>query len=835
MTLNFSNIVIKHQPLFEYFVNIIKSPFYLIDIESKESFLLISNNDNNFKNSTLKEIKFENYLDERTSYIIEVGNNYKCVAKNIYIKEKPLFAMITSPLLVKKDCKIKDVSCINYEKFEDIKENLNTFGDITKNILSMELENLELSEKATNAGSKFDFLDYAIRNSATASAIVSKDARVLYANKEFARTFGSSEDEIVTRRIIGINPAFNEENWPIHWENCKRKGQESNKINLINNNGEEVPFLILIRHFEYKEEEYHIVFCFDLSEQKALERELAEYNELLKKQFEELEFKEKELAKTKALLLASVEQSPVGINIVEGPEDEVKLKYCNPEGQKILGLDEVIVDDINQYAKGFPFKVYKPGGEEVPAREFPVIRAVLDKEYVKNEEYIIKNDKGGTYNIISNASPIFDNEGNVIAGVVVFLDVTEQKKALEQLQESEEKYSLLFNSISEALIFYDAIYDDNNEIIDLRVSIINPAYETIMGLKKEQILGKTLKEIYKEQKISGADFWVKIYGELIKSGYNTVFYRTYYLPGKTYFINAFRPKPGTLAINGRDVTEAKTLEKALLEERKNLEKTVQKRTEQLNQYLNRLKETNLQLILANKHKNDFLSTMSHELRTPLNAIIGFNELLGLQYFGTLNQKQLEYIGLIGESSKHLLSLINDLLDISRIDTGSVEINVVTIEVMPVIQEIIHLMTSQFKDKGINLSIEIDENIKSANVDVKRFKQILINLLTNALKFTNAGGSVELKAFKCNDNEIKISVKDTGIGISKADQKKIFNDFYQAKSAKDRALGGAGIGLALAKRLVELHGGKIDVISEEGKGSEFWFTLPFKKSKVLAAV
>lgn len=954
MALNLSKILEKHRILFDSYINIIQYPFYLIDVESKESFLLISNLESDFKNITLKDIKFENYISEKTSYIIEVENNYKCIAKNIDIDEKPLFVIITAPLLIEKTSSKKDATYINDEKLQTIKDNLNTLGEILKDIISILLENLKLSEKTIKPESEPGLLIHAMKNSSTATVIFSKDHRILFVNKEFCNISGYSEEEITKLGIMDIVPEFDEENWKSHWENCKRLGQNVIKTEFKDNKAEQRPFLLLIKHFEYQGEEYHICFVFDSSEQKVLKKKLDEYYELLNLQFENLKFKEHELIKPHAVLLSSIEQSAAGITIVEA--ENIALKYCNPRGQKILGIENNYVKKINTNIEELLFKIYRAENEEIPIEEFPVARAILKKECVINEENIIINKEGNAYNIISNAAPVLDEKGNVVAGILVFLDVTEHKKRLKQIHESERKYSLLFNSISEGLIFYDAIYSkDKKEIIDFKVSDLNPAYEDIIGLKREQILGKTLREIYKENNISNVDLWVKIYGELTKSGYNTVFYRKFYLPGKMYFVNAFRPRPGTLAIDCRDVTEEKHLEEELIDaknkfqtisdyandsiimadstgkiiysnnsserifgykyndiigskinrlfnirtfselidkshkysgntietviykknkekifvefsvtlmeikgeyiyvfitrdisqrkkleqqlfiERKNLEKTVEKRTEQLNKSLISMEEVNLQLLAANKHKTDFLSTMSHELRTPLNAIIGFNHLLNLQYFGPLNEKQFEYINFIGESSKHLLSLINDLLDISKIDTGSVEMNVVNTKIGPIIQEIALLMSSQFKAKSINLNMDIDDNIKSISVDVTKLKQILINLLANALKFTDIGGSVELIAFKNNNKEIKISIIDSGMGISKEDQEKVFNEFYQTKRAKTRALGGAGIGLALTKRLVELHGGTIGVISEEEKGSEFWFTLPIKKARVPALV
>ena len=231
---------------------------------------------------------------------------------------------------------------------------------------------------------------------------------------------------------------------------------------------------------------------------------------------------------------------------------------------------------------------------------------------------------------------------------------------------------------------------------------------------------------------------------------------------------------------------------------------------------------------ANRAKTQFLSTMSHEFRTPLNVIIGYTDLLSEQLPGKLNEKQLKYISETSSSGKLLLSLINDLLDVSKIDAGAMELEMEDVSIDELINGIVSMMSRQFVKKKITVKTSIEPTLPVVTADLRKCKQILLNLLTNALKFTPMDGRVEICAVNVGDSGVRIEVRDTGIGIAEDKIDKIFFEFYQAENVIDEQLGGTGIGLALTRRLVELHGGEIGVEIKLGKGSTFWFTLPLKK-------
>jgi signal transduction histidine kinase len=230
-----------------------------------------------------------------------------------------------------------------------------------------------------------------------------------------------------------------------------------------------------------------------------------------------------------------------------------------------------------------------------------------------------------------------------------------------------------------------------------------------------------------------------------------------------------------------------------------------------------------QLEAASRHKSEFLANMSHELRTPLNAIIGFSEVLTERMFGELNEKQDEYLRDIYSSGQHLLSLINDILDLSKIEAGRMELELSDFHLPTAIDNALILVRERATRRGITLGHSVDERLGAIRGDERKVKQVLLNLLSNALKFTPEGGRIDVRAVP-HDGVAEISVTDTGVGIAPEDQEAVFEEFRQVGTA-DKKVEGTGLGLALSRKFIELHGGRIWVESEVGKGSTFRFTLP----------
>jgi len=234
-------------------------------------------------------------------------------------------------------------------------------------------------------------------------------------------------------------------------------------------------------------------------------------------------------------------------------------------------------------------------------------------------------------------------------------------------------------------------------------------------------------------------------------------------------------------------------------------------------------EKSRRLEIASQHKSEFLANMSHELRTPLNAIIGFSEVLNERMFGELNDKQAEYLNDIHASGQHLLSLINDIFDLSKVEAGRMELEPAEFDLPSVIDNALILVRERAGRRGIALERWIGAQVGVIRADERKVKQVLLNLLSNAIKFTPEGGRVEVRA-AINDDVAAISVIDTGIGIAQEDQEAVFEEFRQVGTAAKK-VEGTGLGLALSRKFVELHGGRISVTSVVGEGSTFTFTIP----------
>jgi signal transduction histidine kinase len=231
-----------------------------------------------------------------------------------------------------------------------------------------------------------------------------------------------------------------------------------------------------------------------------------------------------------------------------------------------------------------------------------------------------------------------------------------------------------------------------------------------------------------------------------------------------------------------------------------------------------------QLEIANKHKSEFLANMSHELRTPLNAIIGFSEVLLERLFGDLNEKQDDYLKDIHSSGKHLLSLINDILDLSKIEAGRMELEPSSVDAAAAVSNALTLVRERAQRHAIALVQDVDPALGTIIVDERKFKQILLNLLSNAVKFTPDGGRIEVTARRAN-GVAEIAVRDSGIGIAPEDQAAVFEEFRQVGRDYTKKQEGTGLGLALTRRFVELHGGRIWLESAPGQGATFTFTIP----------
>ncbi len=254
---------------------------------------------------------------------------------------------------------------------------------------------------------------------------------------------------------------------------------------------------------------------------------------------------------------------------------------------------------------------------------------------------------------------------------------------------------------------------------------------------------------------------------------------------------------------------------------KDLEQKVQKRTEELYLALEKAQ-------YADRMKSAFLTAMSHELRTPLNSIIGFTGVLLQELPGSLNEEQKKQLSMVKKSSEHLLELINDVLDLSKIEAGELKLSYEEFSLFSLVDDIVNSNAPLIQKKGLQFDFSIDKKINTIYCDKRRLKQIIFNLLSNSIKFTHEG-KISLKCEK-EDKFIKFTIEDTGIGIKMEDQNLLFKPFSQINQGLNRNYEGTGLGLSICKNLINMMGGEISVESEFGKGSKFSFTIPIESNK-----
>ncbi len=407
---------------------------------------------------------------------------------------------------------------------------------------------------------------------------------------------------------------------------------------------------------------------------------------------------------------------------------------------------------------------------------------------------------------------LFQEKGDTREFQAVIQDITQRKQSEQALRASEEKYRSLIDHIPDVVWTADASRD---------LLYISGNAVKVLGYSLEELLAGPLwlNRIHPEDAARVGQAYQKLFSEGEKFD---VEYRFSRKDGEWIWLHnralATRPREGTMCADGifKEITLRRQAEAAIQHSKDAAE-------------------------AANHAKSQFLANMSHELRTPLNAIIGFSEMLADETFGDLNERQLKYSNNILNSGRHLLQLINDILDLAKVEAGRVELMRNTFSVTKALSEVQTIVKTLANKKHIRLDFAAAPDLPPLFADEAKFKQIMYNLLSNAIKFTPDGGKVLVTAAIQNttSNEagpagesLRVAVGDTGIGIKAEDQERVFKEFEQVDSSYGRQQQGTGLGLALTKQLVEMHGGRIWVESEgvEGKGSTFIFLIPMPKAE-----
>ncbi len=450
--------------------------------------------------------------------------------------------------------------------------------------------------------------------------------------------------------------------------------------------------------------------------------------------------------------------------------------------------------------------------------DFPILRAanraaLMGKSAV--HEIRIRTKSGATHWIQVHVRPIWDDPHlQIVQLVSAAQDITREHATREALRDSEAKYRTLFETSTDAIFL---------ETLEGQVLDCNSAALTLYGYTAEEMftlnvtdlvpkeIAVQLPRIITEELLQGSIF-VEAMGKR-KNG--TVF------PTEVNIRQAMIGDSKLVIVYVRDITERHRAQAALKKERTLLAERVAERTADL-------QAANMALAQASRTKDEFLANMSHELRTPLNAILGLTEALQEYVYGMLNETQSRALQQVQESGHDLLAIINDILDLSKIEAGKLTLDIGPVELETVCQASLRTVRQAAHAKHLNITYTTAPDIGIIQADGRLLKQILVNLLSNAIKFTPAGGTVGLDvSTDTTAPSLICCVWDTGIGIAVENQTRIFEPFVQVDSSLSRQYGGTGLGLALVHKLVQLHNGEITVTSEPGGGSRFTIYLPWQ--------
>ena len=412
-------------------------------------------------------------------------------------------------------------------------------------------------------------------------------------------------------------------------------------------------------------------------------------------------------------------------------------------------------------------------------------------------------------------------EGGFSRIIGVALDVTEERMAQARAQAAENRLRDAIESVSEAFVLWDR---------HGRLLMCNRNYRSFFSLEARLLKPGALREqVNRYARLA-------IRRELPAADSRSGVREAELNDGRWIQISERRTAEDGLVMTAADITAIKTQEEARRKNEEALQRAVvslEQSQEQLSELARKYEAEKVRAEGANKAKSEFLANMSHELRTPLNAINGFSEIMVGEMFGPLGDARYkEYAGDILSSGQHLLALINDILDMSKIEAGKMNLKFEPLTVEDVVEDAVRLVRNRADSAGLALELEFPRDLPEIEADYRAVKQVLLNLLSNAIKFTPRGGRVTVRAEGRRDptgERIRISVKDTGIGIAPGDLKRLAQPFEQIESQHSKTQQGTGLGLALTKSLVEMHGGALDIQSAPGEGTTVAFSVPVRQS------
>jgi signal transduction histidine kinase len=437
-----------------------------------------------------------------------------------------------------------------------------------------------------------------------------------------------------------------------------------------------------------------------------------------------------------------------------------------------------------------------------PGFEALVFKASREIEDIYELTYIRKD--GSRFPAVVSVTALRDAQNAIIGYLLIGTDNTARRQAEEALLKAGALQKAIFNSAN-----FSSIATDAKGVIQ----IFNVGAERMLGYAAADVMNKiTPADISDPQEVIARAKSLSIaLGTPITPGFEALVFKASRGIEDIYELTYIR-KDGSRFPAVVSVTALRDAQNAIIG------------------YLligtdNTARKQAIELEYANRMKSEFLANMSHELRTPLNGIIGFTEFLIDEKPGPLRPKQKEYLRDVLNSARHLLQLINDVLDLAKVEAGKMELHPETFPVRKAVEEVTAVIKGIAQKKHIALGIEVSDGLDAVTLDQHKFKQVLYNLLSNAVKFSDEGGQVAIHARRLDPHQLEVQVRDTGIGIKAEDINRLFTEFEQLDSGTTRRFEGTGLGLALTKKIIEFQGGRIGVQSEPGKGSVFTVVLP----------
>jgi len=657
---------------------------------------------------------------------------------------------------------------------------IKTFTDITERIYT--------EEKLSESEEKYRLL---VNNLTDLVCKLDSEGVILFASPSYCKTFGQTEEEMLGKKFMPL----------VHEDDLELTLKEMEKLYSP-------PYSVSIEHRELTRDGWRWLSWVDtavLDSNNNVKEIIGVGRDITERKKIELKLQESE-EKYRDLY----EEAP---NAYFSVSKEKSIKRCNKAAVNLLGYSK---EELLKM-KVLDLYAHSPEGVQKAKKTF---EKFLRGEKIQDEELQMKKKNGQYIWISLTVKQILDEDGNVIESRSMILDITKRKIAEMKSKASEDKYRNILENIDEGYFEVD---------LKGNFTFFNKALCDYLGYSSDELQNMNFTKLYSTETASEI---FHVYNDLYLKGKGFKLFEAEFLQkngDKSFHESSiylrYNPNSEIVGYKGflRDISERKKVEILREKFNKNLELEVKNRTIDLNKALKQQKLYLDQIIKASNFKSEFLATMSHELRTPLNAIIGFTELLLEGIYGSLNKDQLDFIHDIKESAEHQYEMIKHILDISKIESGQVSVNIEKIELKILIEQIISSLKPLYSEKKINIKIKGFTNKSIIYADRIKFKQIIYNLLSNALKFTEKGiVSLEfIEKFK----DWEFHVKDTGIGIDKQDFGIIFKDFKRVKSPYVDSTTGTGLGLALTKRVINLHGGDISFTSKLGKGTTFIFNIP----------